>query len=48
MDDIDTGLAIAPLCIVVVFTAWIIYDSCQKKREIAVENEKLIMENEIV
>lgn len=45
MDDIDTGLAIAPLCIVVLFAAWVIYASCKKKPALA---ERLDTENEII
>jgi hypothetical protein len=45
MDAIDTGLAIAPLCTVVLFAAWVVYASCKKKPELA---QRLIVENEIV
>ena len=45
MDGVDTGLAIAPIAIVVIFAFWVIYASCQKKPEVA---QRLLTENEIV
>ena len=48
MDGIYTGLAIAPVCIVVVLAVWVVCSSCQKTRELRIENERLIAENEII
>jgi cell division protein FtsL len=48
MDGIYTGLAIAPVCIIVVLAVWVIYASFQKTRELRIENERLIAENEII
>jgi len=45
MDGIYTGLAIAPICIILVLAVWVICASCQKKPELV---ERLITENEIV
>ena len=45
MDGTDTGLAIAPICIVFLFAGWVIYASCKKKTTL---EERINTENEII